>query len=83
VRRLTLGQSHLQGLLLTFEDPALEAAYRQHTARISFNADWGLYALSFSLWTFMWLMLYKAGEQRAVWAAGNAVMCFSTLLFMR
>ena len=73
----------LQGVLLTFEDGALERDYRAEWARESFSADCGLYMLALSLWTIIWHTLYCAGDGRHMWSAANAVMCLCTLLGMR
>lgn len=39
----------MQGVLLSFADPHLEAAYRSRCAQESFKADCGLYLLAFTL----------------------------------
>ncbi|CAL8471569.1 g11111 [Coccomyxa elongata] len=73
-----------QGLLLNFKDAELEAAFRRDWAKASFRADCGLYLLALSLWCLVWHTLQSAGESgRAKWAAGNALMCSCTLVFMR
>lgn len=73
----------VQGVLLTFEDAALEEQYRAECASESYSADCGLYMLAFSLWVLIWHTLSSVGERRAVWSAANAVMCFCTLVGMR
>lgn len=74
----------MQGLLLNFKDAQFEAAFRRDWAKASFRADCGLYLLSLSLWCLVWHTLHSAGESgRAKWAAGNALMCSCTLVFMR
>ena len=74
----------VQGILLNFKDAELEAAFRRDWAKVSYRADCGLYLLALSLWCLVWHTLQGAGEsRRAKWAAGNAVMCCCTLVFMR